>query len=68
MVKIVLGDYLESQKIEIKWLHDVTGIRYATLIDYIHNHTGSMKHKHIAKIMKALKINDMNKILRFEHD
>lgn len=62
-IEILLKDYLESQEIETVWLHYHTGIRYATLLSYIHNKSGSIRFKHLAKIMEVLNITDMNVIL-----
>lgn len=63
LVKIKLGEYLESQKIPITWLHEKTGIRYGTLWNYTHNKTQSIKFKHLTNIMDTLGITDIRVLL-----
>lgn len=57
-----LNEYLEEKQIPLKFVSDVTGIRYATLWDIANMTRKSVNMTHIFQIMEALNIRDMNLI------
>lgn len=63
MIRIKLKEYLSQFNITIQFLHETTGIRYATLFDIVHGNRNSINLKHLDKIMKALNVKDMNLLL-----
>lgn len=63
MIKLTLKEYLEEKKIPIQFIHEVTGIRYATLIDIIHRRRDSINLEYLGKIMEAINISDISLIL-----
>ncbi|WP_405101537.1 helix-turn-helix domain-containing protein [Oceanobacillus sp. FSL H7-0719] len=62
-VNFRLIEYLEEHSISLNWLHEATGIRYATLYDMGSNVQNSINLIHLNMIMDALNISDMNLLL-----
>ncbi|PAV30245.1 hypothetical protein CIL05_07190 [Virgibacillus profundi] len=62
MINLKLKEYLKEKKISIQWLHEVTGIRYATLYNMIHKKHKSINLKYLYSIMDALNVRDMSLI------
>lgn len=63
MVKLKLGEYLDEHNIEMKYVSDASGVRWATVHAYCRNKTKSPNLENISKIMDVLNINDMNLIM-----
>ena len=66
MVKITVKDYIDEKGISLKYIHEKTGIRYATLIDIVHNRRNSVNLKYLSKIMQAINISDLSLIMTYE--
>lgn len=65
-LKFKLKEYLEEKKIPLKFIHDVTGIRYATLWNMMNEMHNSVDLRIIYQIMEAINISDVS--LLFEKE
>lgn len=66
MIKLKLKEYMEEKCISATFIHEFTGIRYATLMDMIHGHTNSVNLKYLGQVMSALRIKDVSLIMKKE--
>ncbi len=64
MIKNNLREYIEEKGIAISYIHEKTGIRYATIHDIISGKNTRINIKHLDKIMEAINISDMNLVLK----
>lgn len=64
MIELTLKEYMEDKGISATYIHEKTGIRYATLMDMIHGHRKSVKLEYLGKVMQALHISDINLIMK----
>lgn len=64
MVELTLKGYMEEKGISATFVHEFTGIRYATIMDMMHKHRGSVNLEHLGKVMEALQINDISLIMK----
>lgn len=62
MVKLKLRSYLREHNIPLFWVHEHTGIRYATLHSMDDN-KDMINLDHLDKIMESLNIKDVNLLL-----
>jgi len=62
MVKLKLRSYLQEHNIPLFWVHEHTGIRYATLHS-MDDDKDMINLEHLDKIMESLNIKDVNLLL-----
>lgn len=59
-LKFKLKEYLEEKNIPLKFIHDVTGVRYATLWNMMNEVHNSVDLRIVYQIMEAINISDVS--------
>jgi hypothetical protein len=65
MIKFHLEEYLKEKNISLYWIHEVTGIRYATLMAMMKQNK-KINLIYLDQIMDALNIKDVSILLKKE--
>lgn len=65
-VKLQLNELMYQYGLSVTQLHIKTGIRRATLSELANGKRQRIQFEHLEKIVNALDIDDMNKLLKIE--
>jgi putative transcriptional regulator len=65
-IKVRLKELLIERNLTQKELAKLTGLREATITAIARNTTSAINKEHLVKIMKALNITEITRILKFE--
>jgi putative transcriptional regulator len=63
---IRLKEVLQERNLSQKQLAQMTGLREATVSEITRNTKTSINVEHLAKILRALNINDLNKLIKIQ--
>jgi len=64
MIKVAIKDILEKKDKSIYWVAETTGKSYSSLYNLINNKTKAIHFETLETVMKALEVDDFNKILK----
>lgn len=67
MIKFKIEEVLENKDKSIYWLAEEADLSYPTVYNLVKNRTESIRFSTLSKIMKALEIEDFNKIMTLEN-
>lgn len=66
MINVRINEVLSQKDKSIYWLAEQSGLAYPTVFNLVKNKTASISFDTLDKIMKALEIKDINKIIEYK--